>query len=113
MIGGLVDRHTIIRKRAALVDDGRGNMTQDWDNPVETPLPGWAIDASGSSEDLVNREGSASTYTLRGPFAADVKGTDRIVLFGDEFTISGGVQRQPGVTDLTSHTLIVLTAWEG
>lgn len=113
MIGGQVDRHEIIVRRAPLVDDGRGNMASDWGAAVDTPSGGWGIDASGSADDTANRDGASNTYTLRGPFAADVRSTDRVVLFGEVFVISGGVQRQPGVTPRTSHTLIVLTRWEG
>lgn len=113
MIGGQVDRHTIVVRRAPLVDDGRGNEARDWSAAVDIDSRGWAIDTSGSADDTANRDGASNTYTLRGPFTADVRATDRVVLFGEEFLISGSVQRQPGVTAMTSHTLIVLNRWEG
>ena len=113
VIGGQVDRHSVIVRRAPLVDDGRGNEMPDWNAAVDIVSPGWAIDTSGSADDTANRDGASNTYTLRGPFAADVRATDRVVLFGEVFLISGSVQRQPGVTAMTSHTLVVLNRWEG
>lgn len=113
MIGGAVARHSIDVLRAPLIDDGRGNRSPDWSNQTETASPGWAIDTAATAEDETHRTGDSISYTLRGPFAADVIATDRVRLFGETFQITGGVLRQPGPSALTSHTIIQLTRWEG
>lgn len=113
MIGGRVARHTLTVRRAPLVDDGRGNKRRDWANATESTSLGWALDAGGSAEDTTNRDGAAVAYTARGPFAADIQASDRIILFGEEYKIDGGVERQPGPTRVTSHTIMRLTHWEG
>lgn len=113
MIGGLVARHTITVQRAPLVDDGRGNMTADWSAAAATLSPGWAIDAGDTTEDIANRDGASASYTLRGPWGSDVRGSDRVLLFGDVFEVVGEVLRQPGPTDATSHLIVRLTRWEG
>lgn len=113
MIAGAASRHAIAVVRAPLVDDGRGNRTRDWAKAAEHEAPGWAIDAGTTDEDEVNRDGSSTEYTLRGPFAADVEPQDRVRLFGELFVIDGGVLHQPGPTPLTSHTILRLIRWEG
>ncbi|WP_156759990.1 hypothetical protein [Microbacterium karelineae] len=113
MIGGQVDRNQIVRLRAPLVDDGRGNQARDWEKATETPLDGWAIDAGATGEDTTNRDGSSTAYTLRGPLEADIEATDRVRLFGETFHVDGGVGRQPGVTARTSHCIVQLIRWEG
>jgi hypothetical protein len=113
VIGGAVARHRIDVIRAPLVDDGRGNKERDWANATERGLTGWAIDAGSTTEDEVNRDGSAVEYTIRGPFAADIAASDHVRLLGAVFEITGGILRQPGPSPLTSHTIIRLTRWEG
>lgn len=113
MIGGRTARHRIVRLRAPLADDGRGNQVRDWANAAEAPLSGWAIDAGATAEDTTNRDGSSVAYTLRGPVDADIKATDRARLFGETFLVDGGVTRQPGPTARTSHCIVQLILWEG
>lgn len=113
MIGGVIARHPIVRVRAPLVDDGRGNLARDWDEATEATIPGWAVDVGSTVEDTVNRDGSAVEYTIRGPLAADVAATDRVRFMGGLYEIAGGVLRQPGPSALTSHTIIRLSLWEG
>jgi len=112
VIGGVVARHTLTRRRAPLVDDGRGNKSRDWAVAVDVDLPGWAVDEAGGAEDTTNRDGSSISYILRGPFTADIEATDRAVLFGEVFEVTG-VGRQPGPSALTSHTVVRLTRWKG
>ena len=113
MIGGRVARHDIVRLRAPLVDDGRGNQVRDWARGAESPLDGWAIDTAAAAEDRTNRDGSSTAYTLRGPLDADVAATDRVRLFGEVHVIDGGVLRQPGPSARTSHCIVQLVRWEG
>lgn len=108
VIGSLVARHTIGIVRAPLVDDGRGNEKADWLNAVTTPSEGWAIDAGNTAEDLDGRDSDTAEWTIRGPFDADVRPTDRIDLLGVRCSIVGAVMRQPGPSDLTSHTILRL-----
>lgn len=113
MIGGIVAKQTITIQRAPVIDDGRGNLTPDWSSVTETPSPGWAVDAGDTSEDTTNRDGASVSYTLRGPWNVDVRGSDRVVMFGDVYEVFGDVLRQPGPTQLTSHVIVRLTRWEG
>lgn len=108
MISGLVAQHTIGVVRAPIIDDGRGNEKADWPNAVTTPSEGWAVDAGNTAEDLDGRDSDTAEWTIRGPFAADVRPTDRVELFGVRCSIVGAVMRQPGATDLTSHTILRL-----
>lgn len=113
MIGGRVARHTLTIRRAPLVDDGRGNEVHDWEDSSDTESPGWAVDAGDTTEDLDNRDGSSVSYTCRGPIDADIVGSDRVVLFGDVFEVTGNILKQPGPTARTSHAIVRLTRWEG
>lgn len=113
MIGGLVARHTIVRERPVMVDDGRGGTEADFTGVEPVDLPGWALDAGNTLADEQNREGALIQWTARGPFAADVQRHDRITVFGEQFQIDGGVRRQPGPSPLTSHTILLLKMWEG
>jgi len=108
-----VRRHTIGVLRAPLVDDGRGNQARDWSAAVEKPSYGWAIDSGSTDVDTENREGAAIEYTLRGPYGADVLASDRVRLMGGLYVVEGSVGRQPGVSALTSHSIVRLIAWEG
>ena len=113
MIGGLTARHKIGRERPELVDDGRGGERLDFSNAVLVELKGWALDAGATAKDAENRDGARIEWTARGPFTADVERHDRITVFGEQYQIEGAVRRQPGPTELTSHTLLTLTRWEG
>lgn len=109
----LVFRHAIVRERAPLVND-RGRMVPDWSGVLDVlELRGWAVDAGGGSEDLVNRDGARSAYTLRGPIGADLVRSDRVVLFGERFRIAGPVLMVPGPSFRSGHVLVQLEAWEG
>lgn len=114
MIGGLVARHSLRVHRAPVVDDGRGNLAADWSQAGPArESKGWALDVGNTVEDTANRDGAMVEYTARGPFAADVRSTDRIELFGEMYGVSGDVRRQPGPTPRTSHTILTLTKWTG
>ena len=104
---------TVIRKRAPLVDDGQGGEERDWSAAVSEDIGGWGVSAGGTDEDESRREGSRVDYVIRGPFDADVHPSDRIVLFGEEFEIDGGVLRQPSPTGLAAHSIVRLRRWEG
>jgi hypothetical protein len=103
----------VTRKRAPLVDDGQGGFERDWSAAVSEPLGGWGVSAGGTEEDEERRDGSRVEYTVRGAFDADVLPSDRVVLFGDEFEIDGGVLRQPSPNGLADHTILRLKRWEG
>lgn len=113
MIGGLVARQSIIRARPARVDDGRGNLQDDWSTPTTDTFPGWAVDAGATVEDLTNRDGTRVEYTIRGPIDDDVRAGDRITWLGDEYRVDGAPLKQPGPTSATSHQIVKLTRWEG
>jgi hypothetical protein len=114
VIGGLAAKHTLGRHRPVMVPDGRGGEEATWPNPADpAALPGWALDAGNTLEDTQNRDGALIQWTARGPYAADVERHDHIIVFGEEFEIDGDVRRQPGPTDLTSHTILLLKRWVG
>jgi hypothetical protein len=97
-----------------MVDDGRGGVEATYPDPVVADaLSGWALDAGNTLADAQNRDGALIQWTARGPFAADVERHDLIVVFGEKFQIDGGVVRQPGPSSTTSHTILLLKAWEG
>ena len=103
----------VSRVRAPLVDDGHGNTDYDWANAVTSSVGGWGVSAGGTVEDLNRRDGVQIAYTIRGAYDADVEASDRLILFGVEYEIDGGVMRQPSPTGLTSHTIIKLKRWAG
>ncbi|TCJ28760.1 hypothetical protein E0W80_04475 [Microbacterium sp. PI-1] len=113
MIGGIVARHSLVRERPQMVDDGRGGVEADFTNATPTDLHGWALDAGNTVADLQNRDAASIRWTARGPFDADVERHDRIVVFGEQFKIDGAVVRQPGPSPRTSHTILMLVSWEG
>ena len=113
MIQGLTSRHTLIRERPLLVDDGRGGHRSDFTDVVGVDLHGWALDAGATTKDTQNRDGSLIAWTARGPFGADVERHDRITVFGERYKINGAVVRQPGPSPLTSHTILLLERWDG
>lgn len=113
MIGGLVARHSLIRERPHLVDDGRGGERKDFTGVIGVELPGWALDAGATTKDAEHRDGAEIVWTARGPFSADVERHDRITVFGEQYQIDGAVVRQPGPSLLTSHTILLLKRWEG
>lgn len=114
MIGGLVARHSIIRRRPVMVADGRGGREADWSQPdSQLEIEGWAVDAGNTVEDNQNRDATLLQWTLRGPFDADVQEHDHVMLFGDRFELDGEPRRQPGPSNLTSHTILLLKRWKG
>lgn len=96
-----------------MVDNGRGGLEADFTNATVAPLAGWALDAGSTIADLQNRDGAAIRWTARGPYAADVERHDRITVLGEQFKIDGAVVRQPGPSERTSHTILLLVNWEG
>lgn len=112
MIRGRVARHTIQRERPVVVADGRGGEAHDFSNAVKVDLHGWALDSGATVEDLQNRDGAEITWTIRGPFDADVERHDRVTVLGETFRIEGGVRRQPGASSRTSHTILALSRWD-
>lgn len=114
MISGLVARHTIIRKRPTMISDGRGGERADWTGPPdELEIPGWAVDVGNTAEDTQNRAGTLQQQTIQGPYQADVREHDHIVFDGTTYEIDGEPRRQPGPSDLTSHTILLLKRWKG
>lgn len=93
--------------------DGRGGVEADFTGVTAVPMPGWALDVGTTIADAQNRDGASIAYTARGPYTADVERHDRILVYGEQFKISGGVRRQPGPTATTSHTILLLVLWEG
>lgn len=113
MIGGIVARHTLVRERPDMVDNGRGGTEADFTDATAVDLAGWALDAGNTTADLQNRDGASIRWTARGPFEADVERHDRVIVFGEQLKIEGAVVRQPGPSPRTSHTILLLVAWEG
>lgn len=110
---GLVARHPIVRVRPARVADGHGNLEDDWSEPDEVTIQGFAVDAGAGGEDLQHRDGAEIVLTLRGPYEADVRDGDRARFDGVTYRVVGEVVRQPGPSPLTSHCLVRLSVWRG
>ena len=113
MIPGLTARHTLMRERPTMVDDGRGGLEPDFTGTTAVPLTGWALDPGVTVKDMVNRDAGNITWTARGPHTADVERHDRIIIAGDQYKINGEVVRYPGPTPMTSHTILLLERWSG
>lgn len=109
----LVFRHTLVRLRAPLGLDAHGNDVRLWADAASADLPGWAIDATGTNEDTDGRSGTVARLTVRGPYGADVLASDRLVALGATYEIEGDVQRQPGPSPRTSHTIVSLKLARG
>lgn len=85
---------TITRLRAPLVaDDYSSEATRrDWDAAAEEPIEGFAIDPGTSVEtSTVNRDQVATAPTLLylGAPAPDIVATDRLVLAGVTWEVTG------------------------
>lgn len=104
----MIDRFPITVIRAPLVEDSRGNSRPDWQQATRTDIPGWAVDAGDTAENTDGRDGTEASWTIRGPFDADVTGSDRVELFGVVCEVVGQVLRQPGATPRTSHSIVRL-----
>ena len=95
------------------MDDGHGNLERDWANAVTSSIGGWGVSTSETAEDTTRRDGTLVEYTIRGAYDADVEPSDRLILFGVEYEIDGGVLRQTSPTGLAAHTIVKLKRWDG
>jgi hypothetical protein len=102
----------VTRLRAAMVDDGHGNMVPDWTMPDTLAIDGCSVQPGASQEDLVNRDASLIEYTVWMPAGVDVLATDRITIAGrDPFEIDGEPERwETGILD---HVKVLLKRWVG
>lgn len=69
--------------------DRYGNETLVYaDTPTHT-VDGCAFDPGGSTEMLDGRTAVTTTPTLYAPPGADIKATDKVIVRGDEFGVTG------------------------
>lgn len=101
----------LVCERAPMIDDGHGNLVANWPAAAAHDVEGCSIQPGATSEDLQHRDGSLIAYTVWAPIDADVLSSDRILLYGEPFTINGEIIRW--ATGILDHTVIFLQRWEG
>jgi hypothetical protein len=103
---------SILRERAALVDDGHGNQVRDWTSPSVLSITGCSVQPGTTAVDRLNRDGVLIQWTVFCPAGADVLAGDRIQLAGGlRYEIDGEPLRwQFGVVD---YVVLYLKRWEG
>lgn len=88
--------HTITRLRATETTSSHSPNfpTRSWDAPARLVISGCSVQPVQGAE-LANgdRDGLTTRYTVWAPVDADVKPTDRVTYAGDEYEVSGGIQR--------------------
>jgi hypothetical protein len=87
-------RETVTRQRPTRVDDGHGNLIDDWTDPDEAPIAGCLVAPSDpgvgtGSEDETAGDTVWTYLTVYGPPTADVTATDAVVVRGDRYAIVG------------------------
>jgi hypothetical protein len=106
--------HTVGILRPTVAQDSAGDDVVSWAGVVPISSSGWAVGVGDATENNDARDGVTATYTLvkRG-LDVDVRPTDRVRLFGEDYEVDGEVLRQPGPSSLTSHTIVRLKRAEG
>ncbi|MBO0596587.1 hypothetical protein I2485_06820 [Nesterenkonia sp. E16_7] len=107
-------RTTITRLRAQTITDNNAEI-QDWSQPQERPLEDAKVDPAGTDEDNTRGEARQSRYTVQLPDEdADITGTDRIKLPGDDrqWRIVGQPLVQPSMTGI-GYVQFEIQIWEG
>jgi hypothetical protein len=69
------------------VDDGYGNATRSWSDPVDVPVYGWA--PAGTGEPVAGRDEVTWDLDLYAPPGLVVSSRDRFVVDGVEFDVDG------------------------
>ena len=105
---------SIVRLRAGETSDSHGNSFPDWGGAVEElTITGCSVQPGATVEMLENREGTRIDLTVYAPANADVRSSDRVRYDGEVFEVDGRPQRWKSPTGTLSHTVILLTLWEG
>lgn len=89
---------TIVRRRAALIDDGWGNLTPDWDQALDTPIGGVNVQPNAQDEDdSPLRTVIVTAWRVQSAPGVDIdlKHTDRVVHDGIVCDVQGEVARWP------------------
>lgn len=104
---------TVVRQRATTVDDGHGNLVEDWTAPNELSIPGCRVQPLSSEEILLHREaGLEVTRRLLAPFGSDVLASDRVV-FGDTYEVGGEPSGFRSPSGVAAHDEILLRRFDG
>lgn len=106
-------RRTITRLRARTVVDNNSEVS-DWSQPDEQPLEDAKIDPAGTDENTTRADATAARYTVQLPEGAEVVGTDRVLLPGDDrqWRIIGEPLVQPSMTGI-GYVQFEIELWEG
>ena len=105
---------TVTRLRAPLVDDGHGNMTENWDEPASADIWGCRVQPLSSAEVLEHRQaGLEVTKRLLAPYASGVLSTDRIVFAGVTYEVGDDPANHRSPSGAAAHDEILLRRFDG
>lgn len=103
----------VTRQRASTVDDGHGNLVEDWTSPAELSIPGCRVQPLSSEEILLHRQsGVEVTRRLLAPLGSDILPTDRVV-FGATFEVAGSPNGFRSPSGVAAHDEILLRGFDG
>lgn len=102
---------TVTRQRPARVDDGHGNVVDDWTTPDVLVIDGCSIQPGATAETLINRESVLVTFTVYLPPGSDVQAGDRLLIDGTPQRIVGEPERWQ--TGILNHVRVTTSRWVG
>jgi len=104
---------TVTRQRAAWVDDGYGNVTEDWSDPDELAITGCRVQPLSSEEILEHRQAGLEVQKrLLAPYGADILPTDRVV-FVETYEVEGERADHRSPKGNAAHSEILLRRFDG
>jgi head-tail adaptor len=86
-LAGLLVRPVTILQ-ATTTTDRNGATSRSWTSPTLTDTTGW-LAQNTATEDLNHRDGEISTWVLYLPADTTIAATDRVVLDGQTFEVTG------------------------
>ena len=106
-------RQTITRIRPAEMES-RGSAIPDWDNADKLVISGCCVQPSSTGLSQDGRIlGISEGLTPYIPVNTDIEEGDHIIYDGNEYTISGSIQKRISATGRINHVQINLERWSG
>jgi hypothetical protein len=94
--------HVIIRLRAPLITDSKGNQIRDWPNATAVTFAGW-VQPVTSDEVTLNQERVVSRWRIFLEPSASILATDRVTWDGKTFQVDGEVQMWDDARGVDHH----------
>lgn len=113
MTGRPIGRQTIVRLRAATVQDRHGNTVRDWATATAKTIRGCSVDPSAPTEMLLGRDADKVGAFVMAPIDTDVVSSDRIRFGGRDYEVYGQPNEWPSPSGRLDYLAIVLQKWEG